>query len=57
MRLQSASFSYAVAGVGVVIAVIGWTMTPLPLGYGIVGFGLATFALGLLDLLRTANHS
>lgn len=44
--------SWFVTGLGVVVSLLGWSLTPGAWGYGILGFGLAHIVLGLLDMLR-----
>ncbi|MFC3797728.1 MULTISPECIES: hypothetical protein [unclassified Cohnella] len=46
------AISWIVVAIGVVVSLLGWLMTPSAWGYGILGFGLAWIALGLLDLFR-----
>lgn len=42
---------------GCLVSLIGWYLTPSAWGYGILGFGLAHIALGILDLFREpAKH-
>ncbi len=43
--------SWAVAGLGVVVTGVGKAVGG-PIGAGIIGFGMAHVALGLLDMLR-----
>lgn len=45
--------SWILAGLGVIVSLIGWYMTPSAWGYGIFGFGLAVLVLGLLDMFRS----
>jgi len=50
------STSWIVAGVGVVVSLIGWFLGG-NWGAGILGFGLAHIVLGLLDTARpTVRH-
>lgn len=44
--------SYIVAGIGVAVTALGWSLLPSQWGTGIMGFGLAHVVLGLLDTLR-----
>ncbi|MFI5359514.1 MAG: hypothetical protein ACHQYO_05635 [Halanaerobiales bacterium] len=44
--------SYIVAGIGVAVTALGWSLLPSQWGAGIMGFGLAHVVLGLLDTLR-----
>ncbi|QNO13701.1 hypothetical protein HYG86_02480 [Alkalicella caledoniensis] len=48
--------SYIVAGLGVVVSLIGWYIRG-ELGAGILGFGLAHIVLGLLDTARPSVRS
>ena len=45
--------SWIVAGVGVVVSLIGFYLTPSAWGFGILGFGLAHIVLGVLDMFRS----
>lgn len=38
---------WIVTGLGVIVSLIGWYLTPGAWGYGIFGFGLAHIVLGL----------
>jgi len=49
--------SWIVAGIGVIVSLLGWYMTPGNWGYGIFGFGLAWIVLGILDMFRTPARS
>ena len=44
--------SYIVAGVGVAVTALGWSLLPSLWGAGILGFGAAHIVLGLLDTQR-----
>jgi hypothetical protein len=44
--------SWVVTGLGIVVSLIGWYLTPNDWGYGILGFGLAHIVLGILDMFR-----
>lgn len=44
--------SYIVAGIGLAVTALGWSLLPSNWGAGILGFGLAHVILGLLDTLR-----
>ncbi|WP_193571507.1 hypothetical protein [Paenibacillus psychroresistens] len=44
--------SWVVTGLGVIVSLLGWYLTPSAWGYGIFGFGLAHIVLGLLDMFR-----
>lgn len=49
--MQRNTTSYIVAGLGVIITLIGWYVGDL-WGAGIMGFGIASIVLGILDMLR-----
>lgn len=49
--------SWIVAGLGVIVSLIGYYMTPSAWGYGILGFGLAHILLGILDMFRNPVRS
>ena len=51
--MQRNTTSYIVAGLGVIVALIGWYVGGL-WGAGIMGFGLAHILLGILDMFRPA---
>lgn len=44
--------SWVVAGLGVIVSLLGWYLMPTAWGFGIFGFGLAHIVLGLLDVFR-----
>lgn len=44
--------SWIVTGLGIVVSLLGWYLTPSAWGYGILGFGLAHVVLGILDMFR-----
>jgi hypothetical protein len=44
---------WIVAGLGVVVSLIGWYLTTNAWGYGLLGFGLAQVVLGILDMFRS----
>ncbi|UHA73871.1 hypothetical protein [Paenibacillus sp. 481] len=44
--------SWVVTCLGVVVSLLGYYLTPSVWGYGILGFGLAHIALGVLDMFR-----
>lgn len=48
--------SWIVTGLGVVVSLLGWYLTPDPWGYGIFGFGLALIVLGILDMFRSPSR-
>jgi hypothetical protein len=50
--MHASTTSWAVAGVGAAVSGLGATMLKKKIGAGILGFGLAHVALGLLDLAR-----
>ncbi|WP_164931430.1 DUF4175 domain-containing protein [Longirhabdus pacifica] len=47
------TISWIVTGLGVIVSLLGWYLTPTAWGYGIFGFGLAHIVLGILDMFRT----
>lgn len=49
--------SWIVAGLGVIVSLIGYYMTPSAWGYGILGFGLAHILLVILDMFRNPARS
>ncbi|MFC5702062.1 hypothetical protein ACFPVX_12245 [Cohnella faecalis] len=49
--------SWIVAGLGIVISLFGWYVTPGSWGYGIMGFGIAFILLGILDMFRAPIHA
>ncbi|WP_167348465.1 hypothetical protein [Paenibacillus etheri] len=49
--------SWIVAGLGVIVSLIGYYMTPSAWGYGILGFGIAHIVLGILDMFRSPLRS
>lgn len=50
--MQGNTTSWIVAGLGVIVALIGWYVGGI-WGAGILGFGLAHILLGILDMFRT----
>jgi len=44
--------SWVVTIVGVVVALLGWYLTPNAWGYGLFGHGLAWVLLGVLSMFR-----
>lgn len=48
--------SWMVTGLGVIVSLIGWYLTPSSWGYGIFGFGLAHIVLGILDMFRNPDQ-
>jgi hypothetical protein len=51
------TISWIVTGLGVVVSLLGWYLTPDAWGYGIFGFGLAHIVLGILDMFRDPTSS
>ncbi len=51
------TISWVVTGLGVVVSLLGWFLTPNPWGYGIFGFGLAHVVLGILDMFRDPKRT
>lgn len=49
--MQGVTTSWIVAGLGVIVALIGWYVGGY-WGAGILGFGLAHILLGILDMFR-----
>jgi len=49
--------SWIVAGLGILVALVGWYLVPNGWGYGLIGFGLAQIVLGVLDLLRDPSRA
>jgi len=49
--------SWVVTGIGVIVSLIGWYLTPSAWGNGILGFGLAWIVLGILDMFREPARS
>ena len=48
---------WIVAGLGVIVSLIGYYLTPSAWGYGILGYGLAHIVLGILDMFRSPARS
>lgn len=48
--------SWIVTGVGVIVSLLGYYLTPSAWGYGILGFGLAHIVLGILDMFRSPDR-
>lgn len=44
--------SWVILGIGVIVTLLGWLVVGGTLGTGILGFGVAWIALGILDMLR-----
>ncbi len=51
-RSYAMTASWIVTILGVLVALLGWYLTPSNWGYGLVGFGLAHIVLGILDMFR-----
>ncbi|MBW4083316.1 hypothetical protein [Paenibacillus sp. S150] len=49
--------SWIVTGLGIIVSLLGYYLTPGAWGYGILGFGLAHIYLGILDMFRTPGRS
>ncbi|MCE5168126.1 hypothetical protein LQV63_02170 [Paenibacillus profundus] len=49
--------SWVVTGLGVVVSLLGYYLSPSAWGYGILGFGLAHIVLGVLDMFRMPERS
>lgn len=54
--LSVVTVSWIVTGVGVVVTLLGYYLTPSAWGYGILGFGLAHVVLGILDMFRSPER-
>ncbi|MFW5984958.1 MAG: hypothetical protein ACOCQ1_01645 [Halanaerobiaceae bacterium] len=52
MENKARTTSYSVAGLGVAVSALGWSLLPDLWGAGILGFGVAHILLGLLDTQR-----
>ncbi|GGH18052.1 hypothetical protein [Paenibacillus segetis] len=50
------TLSWIVIGVGIVVALIGYYLTPSDWAYGVLGFGLAHIVLGVLNMFRHEDH-
>ncbi|EHS57941.1 hypothetical protein P4H71_16315 [Paenibacillus kribbensis] len=48
--------SWIVTGLGIIVSLLGYYLTPSAWGYGILGFGLAHILLGVLDMFRTPTR-
>ncbi len=46
---------WIVTGLGVIVSLIGWYLTPGAWGYGIFGFGLAHIVLGIMEIFRDTS--
>ncbi|WP_379151521.1 hypothetical protein [Paenibacillus sp. sgz5001063] len=49
--------SWIVTGLGIIVSLLGYYLTPSAWGYGILGFGLAHIVLGILDMFRAPSRS
>lgn len=49
--------SWIVTGLGIIVSLLGYYLTPGAWGYGILGFGLAHIVLGILDMFRAPARS
>lgn len=49
--------SWIVTGLGIIVSLLGYYLTPGAWGYGILGFGLAHVLLGILDMFRAPVRS
>ncbi|MBO2944142.1 hypothetical protein JJQ72_09205 [Paenibacillus sp. F411] len=49
--------SWIVTGLGFIVSLLGYYLIPSDWGYGILGFGLAHIALGVLDMFRQPARS
>ncbi|MFW6381111.1 MAG: hypothetical protein ACOCZ3_01085 [Bacillota bacterium] len=52
MANKAKTTSYSVAGLGVAVSALGWSLLPTLWGAGILGFGAAHVVLGLIDTQR-----
>lgn len=51
------ALNWIVTGLGIIVSLFGWYLTPSAWGYGILGFGLAHIVLGILDMLRDPTRA
>ncbi|WP_199925008.1 hypothetical protein [Paenibacillus sp. IHBB 10380] len=49
--------SWIVTGLGIIVSLLGYYLTPNAWGYGILGFGLAHIFLGILNMFRAPSYS
>ncbi len=49
--------SWIVIGLGVIVAAVGWLFVAGIWGAGLVGFGLASIVLGIIDLFRSTEKT
>lgn len=57
VRWMAVTVSWIVTGLGIIVSLLGYYLTPSAWGYGILGFGLAHVVLGVLDMFRQPNRS
>nr|WP_285888162.1 hypothetical protein [Paenibacillus polysaccharolyticus] len=57
VRWKAVTVSWIVTGLGIIVSLLGYYLTPNAWGYGILGFGLAHIVLGVLDMFRHPNRS
>lgn len=50
------TISWMITGLGIIVSLLGYYLTPYVWGYGIFGFGLAFVLLGVLDMFRSASR-
>ncbi|WP_199794794.1 hypothetical protein [Paenibacillus faecalis] len=48
---------WIIAGLGMIVSLLGYYLIPNDWGYGILGFGLAHVILGVLDMFRQPARS
>lgn len=56
-EVSNMAVSWIVTGLGVIVSLLGYYLTPSAWGYGILGFGLAHIVLGVLDMFRAPSRS
>lgn len=49
--------SWIVTGLGIIVSLLGYYLTPSAWGYGILGFGIAHIYLGILDMFRQPSST
>ncbi|MCJ8010677.1 hypothetical protein MUG84_02830 [Paenibacillus sp. KQZ6P-2] len=49
--------NWIVVGLGIIVSLLGYYLTPNAWGYGILGFGLAHIVLGILGMFRQPERS
>ena len=57
MANKAKTTSYSVAGLGVAVSALGYSLLPSIWGAGVLGFGTAHVVLGLLDTQRPTVKS